>query len=411
MRAKHCGLLGEKLSHSFSPQIHALMADYEYRLFPTPVEQVEDFMKNGTWDAINITIPYKETVIPFLDTISDEVKAIGSVNTVVRDENNRLHGYNTDFYGFSYLVKSMGFDISGKKCIVLGSGGSSKTVRGVLNSLGAREIITVSRSGKNNYDNLSLHYDAHIIVNTTPVGMYPNVGKAVIELCHFTKCEGVIDLIYNPALTALLLQAESLGIKHSNGLPMLVAQAKRACEIFRNTVLEDSIIETVLSKLRMQMMNVVLVGMPGCGKSTVGKILAQRLAHELCDTDSEILKSGRSPSEIIKSDGEPAFRKIESEVVACVGKLSAKIIATGGGVVTREENYIPLHQNGKIIFIDRAPELLASDDRPISQSVGVQKLYNERLPMYKRFADYTVISNSTPEETAEKIITALEKII
>lgn len=411
MCTKYCGLLGEKLGHSFSPQIHALLADYEYKLYPMPVQEVEDFMKNGTWDAINVTIPYKETVIPFLDTISDEAKTIGSVNTVVRDNYNRLHGYNTDFYGFSYLVRSAGFEVDGKKCIVLGSGGSCKTVRCVLESFGAREIITISRSGENNYDNISRHYDAEIIVNTTPVGMYPNVGKIPIQLDKFTKCQGVLDLIYNPALTSLLLKAESLGIKHANGLPMLVAQAKRACEIFQNTTLDDSLIETVLSKLRLQMMNVVLVGMPGCGKSTVGAILAKKLNHELCDTDEEVTKSGRTPAEIIKSDGEAAFRKTETEAVCAVGKLSGKIIATGGGVVTREENYIPLHQNGKIIFIDRSPALLTSENRPLSQSVGIQKLYNDRLPLYRKFADATIISDSTAEEAAEKIIKVMESLI
>lgn len=411
MCAKHCGLLGEKLSHSFSPQIHALLADYEYKLYPTPKEQVENFIKNGAWDAINVTIPYKQAVIPFLDTMSDEARAIGSVNTVVRDTNNKLHGYNTDFYGFSYLVKTMNFEIMGKKCIILGSGGSCKTVRCVLESLGASEIITISRNGENNYDNISRHYDAQIIVNTTPVGMYPNVGSSPIRLDSFTKCEGVLDLIYNPALTALLLEAERLGIKHSNGLPMLVAQAKKACEIFQNTVLEDSITETVLSKLRMQMMNVILVGMPGCGKSTVGKLLAQKLGHKLYDSDIEISKSGRTPSEIITSEGESEFRKIESQTIADMGKMSAKVISTGGGAVTREENYIPLHQNGKIIFIERSPALLACDGRPISQAQGVQKLYRERIHMYKSFADATVINDTTPEETAEKVIKALEKLI
>jgi len=407
----HCGLLGEKLAHSFSPQIHSLLADYEYKLYPMPIEQVGDFMKNGTWDAINVTIPYKETVIPFLDTISDEAKKIGSVNTVVRDKKGLLHGHNTDFYGFSYLVRSMGFEIAGKKCIILGSGGSCKTVRCVLESLGASEIVIISRSGENNYDNIHRHYDARIIVNTTPLGMYPNVGVSPVKLCNFTECEGVIDLIYNPALTALLIEAEKLGIKHSNGLAMLVAQAKKACEIFRGATLDDSIIETVLSRLRMQMLNIVLIGMPGCGKTTVGRILAEKLGRELCDTDEEIKKGGKTPAEIIVSQGEDAFRQKESEVVSLIGKCSEKIIATGGGVVTRRENYIPLHQNGKIVFIDRSPSLLTSEDRPLSQACGVRKLYNDRLPLYKEFADAVVVSDGSADETAEKILNALEKLI
>ena len=411
MQVEKCGLLGGKLGHSFSPQIHALLADYSYELFPMPENEVGDFMKNGKWDAINVTIPYKETVIPYLDTISEEARLIGSVNTVVRDNDGKIHGHNTDFYGFSYLLDSQGFEVCGKKCIILGSGGSCKTVKSVLLSKGAGEIYTVSRSGEYNYENISLLYDAEIIVNTTPVGMFPKNGERLVELDKFTRCIGVADIVYNPAMTGLLLDAERLGIKHTNGLPMLVAQAKKACEIFKNEKLPDSIIEDILKKLRLQMMNIVLVGMPGCGKSTVGKILSEVLCHELWDTDEEICKKGRTPSQIITSDGEESFRRIEHETIEEIGKLSGKIIATGGGAVTREENYEPLHQNGKIIFINRSPGLLTTDNRPISQRDGVEKLYNIRLPMYHRFADAMVDGNGTPDEVAQRIITALEKLV
>lgn len=408
MQVKKCGLLGGKLGHSFSPQIHALLADYDYELFPMPETEVEGFMKNGTWDAINVTIPYKETVIPYLDTVSEEARLIGSVNTVVRDDNGKMHGHNTDFYGFSYLLERGGFEISGKKCIVLGSGGSCKTVKSVLASKGAGEVYTVSRSGEYNYENISLLYDAEIIVNTTPVGMFPKNGERLLELCKFTKCTGVVDIVYNPAMTGLLLDAERLGIKHSDGLPMLVAQAKRACEIFRGEKISDGVIEDILGKLRMQMMNITLVGMPGCGKTTVGNILAQRLKREIYDTDAEICKKGRTPSDIITNDGEETFRRVEHETVEETGKLSGKIIATGGGVVTREENYEPLHQNGKIIFINRPIQLLATDGRPLSQRDGVERLYNTRLPMYRRFADAEVDGSGTAEEVAQRIMDALE---
>ena len=411
MQVEKCGLLGGKLGHSFSPQIHALLADYSYKLFPMPENEVGDFMKNGEWDAINVTIPYKETVIPYLDTISEEARLIGSVNTVVRGDDGKIHGHNTDFYGFSYLLDSQGFEVSGKKCIILGSGGSCKTVKSVLTSKGAGEIFIVSRSGEYNYENIHLLYDAEIIVNTTPVGMFPKNGERLLELEKFTKCTGVADIVYNPAMTGLLLDAERLGIKYTNGLPMLVAQAKKACEIFKNEKLPDSIIEDILKKLRLQMMNVVLVGMPGCGKSTIGKLLSQSLGHELTDTDEEICKKGRTPSQIITDDGEDAFRRIEHEAIDQTGKLSGKIIATGGGAVTRNENYEPLHQNGKIIFINRSPELLATEDRPLSQREGVMKLYNTRLPMYRRFADAEVDGNGTPEEVAQKIILALKGIV
>ncbi len=410
MCAKICGLLGEKLGHSFSPQIHSMLADYDYSLFPTPKDELEKFMKCARWDAINVTIPYKESVMPYLDFISDEAAEIGCVNTVVR-KGDKLYGYNTDFYGFEYLVKSSGIEIKKRKCLILGSGGASKTVKYALEKMGAGEIIKISRNGPNNYDNLHIHHDAQVIVNTTPVGMYPDNLKSPVKLCNFKKCEGAIDVIYNPAMTAFLLEAQKLGIKFAGGLTMLVAQAKKASEIFEDTFIDDGVMEEIISKLRRQMMNIVLIGMPGCGKSTDGTILAQKLGRELIDTDQEIAKTGRTPAQIICEDGEEAFRKAEHTAILETAKLSSKIIATGGGAVTRRENYAPLHQNSIIIFIDRAPDLLTSENRPLSQSKGIEKLYRERLPLYKEFADATVNGNGTPHGVADEIIKAMEKLL
>ncbi|MBQ9940848.1 MAG: shikimate kinase [Clostridia bacterium] len=411
MGEKKCGLLGEKLSHSFSPQIHRLLADYEYSLFPTPSEKVEEFITKGDWYGINVTVPYKEKVIPYLDCISPEAKKIGAVNTVVRDKDNRLCGYNTDFYGFSYLVDFCGFDVKGKKCIILGSGGSSKTVFNVLQAKEAGEIVVISRRGENNYDNINIHSDAGIIVNTTPVGMYPENYQKLIELRDFPQCRGVIDLIYNPEKTPLLLDAEKLGIKHSNGLLMLVAQAKAASEIFTGEKISDTAIHTILSGLRREMLNVVLVGMAGCGKSTVGKILAEKTNREFLDTDDIISQNGKTPAEIITTKGEAEFRKIETEVVRQTGKQRGKIIATGGGVVTVKENYPPLHQNGIIIFINRSPKLMTSENRPLSEKYGVENLYNSRLPMYREFCDRETDGDKTPQEVAQDILDILKTIM
>ena len=336
-------MLGEKLGHSYSKLIHESFGGYEYDLMPTPRDQVPDFMRKKDFRAINVTIPYKETVMPYLDTISDNARAIGSVNTIVKDETGALHGYNTDKYGFIQLVKRSGIDISGRKCIVLGSGGSSKTVRVALKELGAREVRIISRSGEDNYTNLDRNADAQVIVNTTPVGIFPNTGVAPVSLDMFPQCEGVLDLIYNPAKTALLLDAERRGIRCANGLHMLVAQAKLASELFRGTKLDDSVIDDVRADIERQTHNIVLIGMPGSGKTTIGKCVAGRLGRRLLDTDAMIpgFSDGMSASEIIQARGEAAFRAIETRAVCEAGKQSGCVIATGGGVVTQPANTDP----------------------------------------------------------------------
>ena len=398
-----CGLLGRKLGHSYSPEIHAMLADYEYILCEREEDGIEDLLKNGGFTGLNVTIPYKKTVIPYLDRISDVARKIGSVNTIVRDGDGKLFGDNTDVQGFIALVKHSGIDVAGKKTLVLGSGGASAAVCCALDTLGAPYTV-ISRSGENNYGNLYLHADAKVIVNATPVGMYPENGKAPVDLRSFPECEGVIDVIYNPAVTALLAQAEEMGIKNANGLYMLVAQAKRGAELFLNESIPDSETDRIEKTLSKRMKNIVLVGMPGCGKSTVAEIISKLTGRETADSDEEIERRiGMRICEYIPKYGEEAFRRVEEEVLSDLGKLSGRVIPTGGGCVTREKNYISLHQNGVIFHIERDIKLLPKDGRPLSQTTDPKVMYEKRRPLYKHFADHTVENSGTPEETARRI--------
>ena len=285
---KKYGLIGEKLGHSFSPQIHGLLQDYEYRLYEVERDTLSRFMNETDLQGFNVTIPYKQEVIPFCKTLSDRAAAIGSVNTVVRMKDGSFFGDNTDYFGFEYMLKKSGVSVSGKKAIVLGSGGASKTVQAVLKANNASSVTVVSRTGENNYGNLQLHKDAVVIVNTTPLGMYPNTGVSPVDLTSFPDCRLVLDLIYNPDKTALILQAKSLGIPAFSGLSMLVAQAKEASDIFTSTRSSDDVIASIEKTILSQTMNIALIGMPGCGKSTVGKLLAERFGKDFVDTDSEI---------------------------------------------------------------------------------------------------------------------------
>ena len=403
-----CGLIGEHLSHSFSAPIHALLADYSYQICEMPREAVGDFVKNGGMDAFNVTIPYKEVVIPFLDRISPEARRIGSVNTVVRRKDGSIEGFNTDYFGFDAMLRASAIPVKGKKAVVLGTGGASKTVRTVLSDRGVGELIVVGRTSENNYENLSRHYDADLIVNTTPVGMFPKNGVSPIELSHFTRCKGVLDLIYNPAKTALLLCAEELGMVAMNGLYMLVAQAVKAFEIFVGTDSDPTATDRIVKQIEASMQNVILVGMPGCGKSTVGRLLADRLGRTFLDADEEFLRMhGASPAQVIVEKGEDAFRAMEHTVLCELGKRSASVIATGGGAVTRSENYAPLHQNGVIVYLRRDPATLSTEGRPLSQKGSPVELFKKRKAFYEAFADLTVDSAETPTETADAVLLAL----
>lgn len=399
-----CGLLGEKLGHSYSPQIHALLGDYSYGLFEKQPTELENFLKQGDFHGLNVTIPYKKAVIPYLDELSPVAARLGAVNTVVRREDGSLIGHNTDYFGFKTTVEASGLKPKGKKTLVLGSGGASNTAVAVMEEMGS-QVIVVSRSGENNYDNLEKHRDAAIIVNATPVGMYPNVDRSPLSLEQFPALEGVLDLIFNPARTRLLQEAEDRGLVAVNGLLMLVAQAKESAEWFTDSGIDDNKIEAIHRQLQDQMENIVLVGMPGCGKSTVAKRLAQLTGKELVDADAQIVATaGMSIPEIFAQGGEEAFRKLETQVLAQLGKRSGIILATGGGCVTREQNYPLLHQNGRIIWLKRDIEKLPTNGRPISQANDLGKLYAARRPLYEAFADQVIDNNGTIQEAAEQIL-------
>ena len=404
-----CGLLGRKLGHSYSPQIHGQLASYDYSLFEKEPEELEGFLKSGNFVGLNVTIPYKKDVIPFLDQLSPVARRLGAVNTIVRRRDGSLVGHNTDYFGFRYLVQQSGLDVRGKKVLVLGSGGASNTAVAALQELGAKVVI-ISRSGENNYGNLHLHADASVIVNTTPVGMYPNTGVSPIDLGCFPQLEGVLDVVYNPARTQILLDAENRGLVAMNGLWMLVAQAKESAEWFSGETIPDSRIVQIHATLRAQMENIILVGMPGCGKTTIGRLLARETGKQFVDADEALeARVGRKITDIIPTDGEAAFRCLETETLAELGKQSGFVIATGGGCVTQERNYPLLHQNGTILWLTRALDKLPTEGRPLSQTGKLQQMLATRQPMYRRFADAVIENDGTVEETLAQIRAALEK--
>lgn len=400
-----CGLLGEKLGHSYSPQIHSMLADYEYKLFEKLPEELEDFLKSGEFDGLNVTIPYKKSVMPYCAELSPTAAQIGSVNTIVRRSDGSLYGDNTDAFGFENLIVHNGIEVKGKKALVLGTGGASVTAQAVLKNLGASEVVVISRKGEDNYENIAKHADAEIIANTTPVGMYPNNGKAAVDLTQFPKLSGVLDVVYNPARTALLLQAEKLCIPCAGGLYMLVSQAKRSCELFTGNSIPDSEIDRIERVLSHQMQNIVIIGMPGSGKTAVSTMLAERLGRKILDTDMIVSeKAGMTIPEIFAAQSEAGFRKLETEATAEVGKLSGNIISTGGGVVTVADNYELLHQNGVIVWIERDTNKLARDGRPISLSSDLNELYAARLPLYEHFADIKADNNGDINDTVNAIM-------
>ncbi len=405
---KKYGVLGEKLEHSYSPQIHNLLADYDYRRYEVAKEDVEKFLSTTDLSGMNVTMPYKKRVMDSCVWLSDLAKRMGAVNTLVKMEDG-WHGYNTDYYGFCELVKVSGIDVNARKALVLGSGGASNTICHALRDLGASEVIVISRGGENNYDNLERHKDAGIIVNTTPMGMYPNNGEAAVDLRDFPECEGVLDVVYNPARTALMLQAEKLNIRHADGFYMLVAQAKQSAEFFMNTKIDDSVIGYIYKKLSAEMQNIVIIGMPGAGKSSIGKKIAEITGRRLIEADEEIVKkAGTDIPTIFREQGEAGFREIETEVLSEVGKLSGCVISTGGGCVTRPENYPLIHQNGHIVWIKRDINLLPTDGRPVSQANPLEKLYEERKDKYEAFADDVVVNDRSVKDAAEEIIRLCE---
>ena len=402
------GLLGKSLSHSLSPQIHRCFGDYAYDLIEKPEEALAEFFAAPPYTAINVTIPYKKTVIPFCTELDEVARRIGSVNTIRFDE-DAVRGYNTDYFGFSYMLSRADITVRGKKVVMLGNGGAAATVRCVLEDQGAAEIVVVSRSGKNHYGNLHLHRDAEVIVNTTPVGMYPETAAAPVSLEHFPCCEAVADLIYNPLRTRLLQDAEQRGMKTANGLAMLVAQGHRAAEIFFGRPMDKALIESGLHTLENEFCNVVLVGMPGSGKSTVARLLAQRPGKATVDTDALVeQRADKSIPTIFAEQGEAAFRAMEAEAVQELGKQSGKIIATGGGAILTAENRAALRQNAVVVFLEREPDQLATDGRPLSRDrEAIEAMWKKREPLYRAVADVTVAVVGTPEDVCDKIEEAI----
>lgn len=442
-----CGLLGEKLSHSYSPLIHKMFGDYTYLLFEKRKEELSIFLRMREFDGINVTIPYKKEVIPYCSYLTDVAKKTDSVNTIIKAKDGSLSGYNTDYYGFIYMVRALSqrilaktngheagkttdlsknlplsettdilrntdnlsspddFLIKGKKALVLGSGGVSGTIRKVLLDKAASLVINISRRGENNYENIKKHSDARIIVNATPVGMYPDEGESLIDLSMFPDCEAVFDLIYNPSKTAFLLQAEELGIPYENGLLMLVAQAKASASLFTGKLIPDDKIEEVYKKLLSGMKNVVLIGMPGSGKTTVGSKLSKLTGRDFYDCDDEFLKKyGITSKDCIEKQGEKIFRVMESKILRELCVKSGVVIATGGGVVTVPENKNVMRANSTVVWLKRDISLLSLDGRPLSKKAGsLLAMYRSRAPFYQDFSDMECENNSTIDEVAENL--------
>lgn len=404
------GCIGETLKHSFSKEIHEKLEKYAYGLIEIPKDKLDGFLTDKNFKGINVTIPYKQAVIPYLYEIDSHAKEIGAVNTVVNRE-GRLYGYNTDFYGMRELIKHASIDVAGKKVAILGTGGTSKTAYAVAKSLNAKDIIRVSRKsdgGAVTYDELyQKHVDTEIIINTTPVGMYPNIFDSPLDVSKFDKLSGVIDAVYNPIKTPLICEAEKRGANAEGGLYMLVAQAVKASEIFLGISYPADTTEKIYASLIRNKENIVLIGMPSSGKSTVGKILAEKLGRELIDTDKLIVETEKKPiPEIFSTFGEGYFRDAEEKAVKSSASLSGKIIATGGGAVLRETNVTALTQNGKIYFIDRPLDsLLVTSDRPLSRDrESINRLYRERYEIYKRSAHRTISAECEAEEVAKRIL-------
>ena len=410
------GCIGKILTHSFSKEIHSKLADYEYELIELNEDEIEDFFKSKDFNAINVTIPYKQTVIPYLDSLSDVARRIGAVNTIV-NRNGKLYGYNTDYYGMKALIKKIGIDLNGKKVLILGTGGTSKTARILTEDMGASEIITVSRSKTENYityeEAVNEHSDVNVIINTTPSGMYPDCEGIPIDISSFNELEGVMDAVYNPLCTNLVLRAKEKGIKAEGGLYMLVMQAFVAVEKFLDTEFPKTVADNVFASVFASKENIILTGMPGSGKSTVGKLLNID-GFSFVDTDEEIEKRcGCTIKELIGSKGEKYFRDLETQVIKDISSKGCQIISTGGGAILRKENVNSLKRNGKLFFLNANPDrLLPTDSRPLSDTVEkLKKLYDERIDTYKITADVIVPDMETPDEEAEFILKARTELI
>lgn len=414
------GLLGRKLGHSWSPQIHARLGSVPYELHELEPEELASFVRGGSWRGLNVTIPYKREAAQLADEVSERVLRLGVANTLVRRTDGTIYADNSDVLGFAWMLErfcerhlggSAAEALGARKCLVLGSGGASQAIRAALEDAGAR-VVTISRTGGETYETLAeRHADAALMVNTTPVGMYPNTAAAPVDLRRFPRCQGVLDLIYNPARTALMQQAEALKIPNMGGLFMLAEQARCAASVFTGKAVPAIKAEEAWKTLGSRKENRILIGMPGCGKSTVGKALADLLDRPFVDCDREMEKViGMSVADYITRYGEEAFRAEETAMLTQLGKTSGLVIATGGGCVTRPENYPRLHQNGTMIFLERELSKLPKKGRPLSLRGSLQDMYTIRLPMYRRFADVTVPNDGAPEKVAKAVEEAYERI-
>lgn len=399
------GLIGYPLGHSFSPQIHRRLGSWPYELHPLQPEELGPFLQAGEFSGLNVTLPYKTAVIPYCGELSPIARRIGSVNTILRRPDGTLYGHNTDYDGLRGLLEQAGLaqEFTDRKVLVLGSGGASLTARTVAQDLGAGEVVVISRSGPDHYGNLDRHADARFILNTTPVGMYPNTGKAPLDLKLFPLCRGVCDIVYNPARTQLMLDAQQLDIPAVGGLGMLVGQAKAAAELFLGKTLESGLAAGITREIRNETENMVLIGMPGCGKSTVGRALADRTGRRLVDIDQELEQElGCAIPDFFAQKGEAAFRQAESEMLARFCRESGLVIACGGGAVTVPENIDVMRQNGRLVYLRRPLEELPTEGRPVSQSRPLEELFAQRRPLYESAADLTV-DNVQVEQAAADI--------
>lgn len=400
------GLIGNPLGHSFSPRIHQLLGDYHYELHPLPPEELKSFLDRRLFRGVNVTIPYKQAVLPYLDEISPRARRIGSVNTILHRSNGTLLGDNTDYAGFTFLARQTGVSLGGKKVLLLGTGGTSRTVRAVCEDAGVRELVTVSRSGPVDYHAVYRHQDAQVVINTTPVGMFPHTGASPLDLRRFPALEGVLDVIYNPLRTALLLQAEALGLKWGDGLSMLVAQAAEAARLFTGMAPSFSRVREISRQLTREYSNVVLIGMPGSGKTTVGREVAKLLSREFIDADQELeRRTGQKIPDIMARQGQAAFRQMESQLLQELGQRTGLVLATGGGAILREENRAALRQNGRIYWLKRDLDRLAVKGRPLSAQPGaLERMWRERAPLYRQCAQYSLVNHGSRVRSARRIV-------
>ena len=406
MKEKKYGLLGRALTHSYSKEIHESFGKYNYEIFEVEPEEIESFLAKEELAGLNVTIPYKKEVIKYCEILSEEAAEIGAINTMVRLQNGAWAGHNTDYAGFLYLLEQAKITLKSKKVLIFGSGGTFLTANYTAKKEGASEIVCISRTGENNYENLHLHKNAQILINTTPVGMFPDIDKAIVLLDDFTLCEGVVDVIYNPLRTRLIMQAREKEIPAAGGIAMLAEQAVQAYKLFLNETLPKETTEKILNNLYKQKKNIVLTGMPGCGKTVMGKLLAEKTGRNFIDTDEMILKeTGKTAEELINTKGEQYFRQCEKEAVKKASTQTSIVIATGGGTVLSEENVTALKQNGRIYYIEREAEKLAVVGRPLSKNI--KQLYVERRETYNKTADVKIKNNRELQQAVQDILKEL----